>query len=279
MKKKYPVLENDILQSNNPTKKSWIKISFVDFKTSIMLLNNEGNKDVIRQFIMLEKMFNDYSKYVMEFKLTNSESKYKEKLICKERENIELKNKMTILNDIVLKKGNIYKNQIFYVSTTKSYALKNIFKIGGYENKDKLKLGSLNSNTKKQQKNNSLPSSTYMFYNNCERFYNVAVFECHDYFLLEAILCSFLKNFRILNKKKMFKINFEDLIASIYIILGQLEDNVLYFNAVQPKFIDNLVFVKEIKENNEIKTYNTDFYSKTVGLKRDFNIQTQDSVV
>lgn len=250
---KYPILKTDLFLSNNPTKKVWIKLPFKNFKESIMLLSTPDSKETRKMFMLLEQIFYDYNKYAIGYHTRQFEIEYKNKLSVKERENKELKNKICVINDMVIQKGNIHRNQIFYIATSRLYGMQNIFKIGGVENRSFIKSKFNTPNTEKSIEDN---------------FFYVALYECHDYKLVEQFLSSFLNNFKIPNKNDLFKINFDNLNNVVGIIIDQLDEYISYFNCMQPKFIDNLIFVRDLKENIEIKNKEKGIWLNTNNLKK-----------
>lgn len=239
----YPLLENEIIlyDYNNLIQKTWLKLSNSAFKESIMLINHNNSKIVRKYYIIIEKILIDYSKYIFELDSNELQDKLKTKLLIKEKENEKLKFKVSLINDMFLQKGNIRRNQIFFIATTKSYSLQNIFKIGGLENK----------NYNKHRDN----------------YYLVAVFECHDYRLVEHFISSFLFNFKIPNKKDLFKINYDDLFDISKKIINHLDEYISYFNCIQYKLLDNLVNTKEINEDMRIVNYENGIWLNSKNIK------------
>lgn len=250
---KYPILKGDLYISNNPTKKVWIKLPFKHFKESIMLLSTPDSKETRKMFMLLEQIFYDYNKYAIGYHTRQFEIEYKNKLSLKEKENKELKNKICIINDMVIQKGKIHRDQIFYIATSRLYGMQNIFKIGGVENRNLIKTRFSDCDTKNTKD---------------DRLFYVALYECHDYQLIEKFLSSFLANFKIPNKKELYKINFDNLNNVVSMIIDQLDEYISYFNCMQPKFINNLIFVKNLKENMEIKNKEKNIWLNINNLKK-----------
>lgn len=249
---KYPVLKGDLYVANNPTKKTWIKLSFKNFKESIMLLSSSDSKETRKMLILLEQIFYDYNRYAISYHTRQIAIDFKNKLYIKEKENNELKNKICIINDIVIQKGKLYRDQIFYIATSRLYGMQNIFKVGGLDNRNliKTRFGTYNTN---DVKNDSL-------------FY-VAIYECHDYRLVEYFLSSFLANFKIPNKKELYKINFDNLNSVVRMVINQFDEYISYFNKVQPRFVDNIVFIRNLQENIEIQNKEEDIVVNNKHLK------------
>lgn len=245
----YPFLENEIMlyDYNNLIQKTWLKLNPSAFKESLMVLNHNNNKMIRKYYIILEKILFDYSNYMAEFKSKQIESELKSRLSLKEKENEKLKFKVNLINDMFLQKGNIQRQQIFYIATTRIYALQNIFKIGGLGNKNY---------------NKHRDSSYYL----------VAVFECHDYRLVEHFLSSFLFNLKIPNKKDLFKINYDDLFDIAKKIINHLDEYISYFNCIQYKLIDNLVNSKELQEDLKIVNYENGTWLNSKNIKFNSNL-------
>lgn len=245
----YPYLESEIIlcDYNNLIQKTWLKLTTSAFKESIMLINHNNSKELRRYYIIIEKILLDYSKYIYNFNNNQMELDFKTKLSLKEKENEILKLKATVINDMFLQKGNIQRNQIFYIATTKLYSVQNVFKIGGLENK----------NYNKHKDNN---------------YYLVAVFECHDYRLVEHFISSFLFNFKITNKKDLFKINYDDLFDISKKIINHLDEYISYFNCIQYKLIDNLINTKEVKEDLKIINYENGIWLSSKNIKMSSNL-------
>lgn len=211
----YPYLEVD--------KRSWIKLTKKNFLDVIILLNNKKLKEYTDS---INDLITRYSLYLLEHK---SEIDLKKKIVVLEKENNELKNKFRSMADFFVKRGNLEPKQIFYIATSNIYSQENIFKIGGVEDLSLLE--------KKKD------------------FFFAALFQTHDYRLIEHFLSSFLSNFRLF-ESDLYKINFDDLLDIVIDFVNSTNGYVAHFNFRQPTLVANLFKTKEIKENMEIRNYN-----------------------
>ena len=201
-----------------------------------------------------------HGEYKLKKDLESANLEFQTKLMLKEKENQELKNKVSLVNNMVIQRGNIMRTQIFYIATSKKYSMENIFKIGGVEHKNLIK-SRFNTYNTERPKNDS--------------FFYAAIFLCHDYKLVENFISSYLSNFRLPNKKELFRINFNSLLDVTTKIINQLDEYVSYFNCNQQHFIDNLINVNEVKENIQIRNYCSGVWLDTKNHnKKYFNVVT-----
>lgn len=266
----YPFLKEEVdsYTKNNLVQKTWLRLKTNHFKESIMLMNNNNSKMLRKYYISLENILFDYSLFVSEKKKekelesTKRELKqeYQTKLMLKEKENQDLKDKVSLVNNMVVERGNLMRTQIFYIATSNKYCLENIFKIGGVEHKNLIKSRFNTYNTERPK---------------TDSFYYAATFLCHDYKLVENFISSYLSNFKLPNKKELFRINFNDLLEVTTKVVNQLEEYVSYFNCNQQRFIDNLINVMEVKENIQIRNYCGSVWLDTKNCnKKCFNVVT-----
>ena len=178
---------------------------------------------------------------------------FEEKLSLKDKEYNDLINKNSLVTDMMIKRGNIHFNQIFYIATTKKYTRENIFKIGGVEHTGLLKSRFQTYNTERPK---------------LDSFYCVAVFRCHDYKLVEHFISSFLFNFRLPNKKELFRFNLYDLINFVTDLLNYLEDQVSDFNCSQEEYLLNIINTKQHPENMNIRNFESDVWMDTRNLRK-----------
>lgn len=186
------------------------------------------------------------------------EEEYQTKLMLKEKENQDLKDKVSLVNNMVVERGNLMRTQIFYIATSNKYCMENIFKIGGVEHKNLIKSRFHTYNTERPK---------------TDSFYYAATFLCHDYRLVENFISSYLSNFKLPNKKELFRINFNDLLEVTTKVVNQLEEYVSYFNCNQQRFIDNLINVMDVKENIQIRNFCSGVWLDTKNCnKKRFNV-------
>ena len=201
-----------------------------------------------------------HGEYKLKQSLNQLTASFKDQLSLKEKENSELKNKLSLVGDLVIERGNIKRTQIFYIATSKIYSCQNIFKIGGVDNYSLIKSRFKTYNTERPKK---------------DVFYYAAIFICHDYRLVENMISSFLFNFKIPGKKEMFRINFNDLLDVSRKIIDQLDEYISYFNCNQQRFVDNLLYYNDVHEDKNIKNYATGVWSSK-NNKRKYNYLTNE---
>lgn len=248
----YDYIQDEIkeLSQNNLKQKTWIILSVKDLKSLIMRLDTKVAQQIRDYYITLEEIVFDYSKYVSEFKMNQLSIEYKNKLALEQREremleedikelentNKHLKNKVLSINNLVIKRSNILKEQIFYIATSELYSKQNIFKVGGMENDSHIK-------SRKSTYNTERPKEDTFFY--------VGLFYCNDYRLVENFIASFLSIYKLPNKKELYNIYYDDLFDFVKRVIDVLDVFISYSNTHQNEIISNLTSGEfcQVKEN------------------------------
>lgn len=213
------------LSSETLIQNTWIILSIKNFKKFIMNINNSVSNEIRNYYITIEELFYDYSKYL--FKI-------------KEQENQNLKKKFDLSKGLIIQKMIINPTQIFYIATSYFYSQQNIFKIGGLESIENKKSRAITYNSERPKN---------------DAFYYIALFQCHDYKLVEHFISSYLLNFKLKDKKELYRINFNDLNNIVFMIINQLNEYVSFFNSNQCNYLNNILDIEEVKETDTVNSF------------------------
>lgn len=163
-----------------------------------------------------------------EYKL-QKELKKKDKEIKLCKENLEKEKRRTLrLKELAIQYKLRDMDQIVYISTCKSYAKQNRFKIGGVECKEKLKGRLCNYNTSSAKG---------------DEWYFCKIYKVSNYKTAENRILDLLDKFRDdqdKKRKEMLHIHFDDLKDILDFICEDYEEEIDYLNDNIKQYVDNL---------------------------------------
>ncbi len=175
------------------------------FKESLMMMNTDRAKQVRHYYIQLEEVYKEYMKYyVNSINTALKESKKSADTF-----------KMMILN-----KSTYMADQYVYIATTKSYAKKNIFKVGCTTRLEKRMSGYQTGRSSD------------------DKYCYVYLMKCVDSRAMEQLIFTRLKQFAHEGSKELFQIHFETL-KSIIDTFAQFEmESVDTLNSIVLQYYD-----------------------------------------
>ncbi|CCU56120.1 N1R/p28-like protein [Choristoneura rosaceana entomopoxvirus 'L'] len=215
------IIEIESITSNNIIQKSWIRLSVRNFKKLILRLRTKVADEIRDYYITLEEILYDYAKHINNY---NNILKNKEIIQLKlekekaERRSLRLKEKF-----IEEKKHKL--DQIIYISTSKSYAAQNRFKVGGVDNNNLLKprLSTYNSRSAEG-----------------DEWYYTYIKKVNNYKQFESRFWSVMSSFRDKKDKEILILYYNDLIDIFNFIADNYNEDIDYFNKNVKIFIDNI---------------------------------------
>ena len=248
----YPCVqkESDQLKlSFNLDKKRWICVDQRAFKKAVLKLNTESAEIVRDYYLNLEEAMFAYGEYTMNFLMEKSEIQKKtrdlelsqmiEQLTIKEKLEEDLKNKLIkaekeaeehrqyvlVLKELAINDQRRPLNEAIYISTSKSYANQNRFKVGGVEGMDKLKSRFAGYNSRSSVD---------------DLWYYSDIFRVANFRAAEKRIEDVLGRFRERKNKEIYVLHYDDLKRYVEWITQHYEDEVEKFNQELDILISNL---------------------------------------
>lgn len=245
----YPCVQKESEQlklSFNLDKKRWICVDQRAFKKAVLKLNTESAEIVRDYYLNLEEAMFAYGEYTMNFLMEKSEIQKKtrdlelsqmiEQLTIKEKLEEDLKNKLIkaekeaeehrqyvlVLKELAINDQRRPLNEAIYISTSKSYANQNRFKVGGVEGMDKLKSRFAGYNSRSSVD---------------DLWYYSDIFRVANFRAAEKRIEDVLGRFRERKNKEIYVLHYDDLKRYVEWITQHYEDEVEKFNQ---EFISNL---------------------------------------
>ncbi|CCU55818.1 N1R/p28-like protein [Choristoneura biennis entomopoxvirus] len=215
------IIEIENITSNNIIQKSWIKLSVRNFKKLILRLRTKVADEIRDYYIILEEILYDYAKHINNY---NNNLKNKEIIQLKlekekaERRSLRLKEK-------IIEEKKHKMEQVIYISTSKSYAAQNRFKIGGVDNNNLLKprLSTYNSRSAEG-----------------DEWYYTYIKKINNYKHFEIRFWSVMSSFRDKKDKEIIILYYNDLLNIFEFISENYDKDIEYFNEHVKIFIDNI---------------------------------------
>ncbi|CCV02173.1 hypothetical protein IIV25_155R [Invertebrate iridovirus 25] len=255
----YPCVQKEsekLKLSFNLKKKKWICMDQRNFKKAVMRINTE-NADIVRDYYLnLEEAMFAYGEYTMNFLIEKTERQRKirdfdlslamEQLAINEEETKELEERLEqekearlkaekeaeehrqyslVLKELTINDQKRPLNEIIYISTSKSYANQNRFKVGGVEGVDKLKPRFSGYNSR------SSIDDEWFF----SDLFKVANFKA-----AEKRIEDVLGRFREKKSKEIYVLHYNNLKQHIEWICNHYEDEIDQFNRELDMLISNL---------------------------------------
>ncbi|CCU56119.1 N1R/p28-like protein [Choristoneura rosaceana entomopoxvirus 'L'] len=226
----YPILENELklYDKHALVQKTWLILTVKNFKESIIMMNNSNSKNIRKYYITLEEILFDYAKYISEYNLQNEKNKIKELQINNNQLKLEkekAERRSLRLKEKFIEEKKLKLDQIIYISTSKSYAAQNRFKIGGVDNITLLKprLSTYNSRSAEG-----------------DEWYYSHIKKVNNYKQFESRFWSVMSSFRDKKDKEILILYYNDLIDIFNFIADNYNEDIDYFNKNVKIFIDNI---------------------------------------
>jgi len=218
------------------------------FKKSLMMIRTEKANQIRDYYVDIEDLCLEFNKYLLENKNTELQNKDKE-LEDEKKKNFKL-------SDNLKNFTHLEKTEHIYIVTSKTYAAKNIFKIG--KAKDcTARLCSYNTGKHSDDLN-------YFCY----------IHKCYNSVYLESLINSFLYQYRDKHSAEVFIINYKYLEKIVKYICEKYDNITDYFNT---EIIENLaeiaseepIIPKSILEKQETKPKKSNFGKSSVIFNKD----------
>lgn len=188
--------------------KYWIIMNIEDFQKSVMRLDTKNAENIRDYYLNIEKVMFAY----VDYKRLESDNR----AIKAERRELRLKEKFVEFQ----KKE---QTQIVYISTSKSYAAQNRFKVGGTES----------VNTAKNRLNQYNTRSA-----EGDEWYYAKIHKVSNYRAFENRFWDIMNKFRDTKDKEMIVMRYDDLEHGFDFIVENYHEDVEYFNNNLKLFID-----------------------------------------
>lgn len=188
--------------------KYWIIMNIEDFQKSVMRLDTKNAENIRDYYLNIEKVMFAY----VDYKRLESDNR----AIKAERRELRLKEKFVEFQ----KKE---QTQIVYISTSKSYAAQNRFKVGGTES----------VNTAKNRLNQYNTRSA-----EGDEWYYTKIHKVSNYRAFENRFWDIMNKFRDTKDKEMIVMRYDDLEHGFDFIVENYHEDVEYFNNNLKLFID-----------------------------------------
>ncbi|AAG02900.1 MTG motif gene family protein [Betaentomopoxvirus amoorei] len=210
---------------NNIIQKTWIKLSVKNFKKLILKIRTAIADDIRDYYITLEEILYDYSKYIKDYKLKQLELSKNKEIEQLKLEKDKAERRSLRLKEKFIEEKKLRSDQIIYISTSKSYAAQNRFKIGGVENNNLIKprLSTYNSRSAEG-----------------DEWYYTYIKNINNYKHFENRFWSVMSSFRDKKDKEIIVLYYNDLINIFNFISENYNEDIEYFNKNVKIFIDNI---------------------------------------
>jgi hypothetical protein len=230
----YPTLKNELklYDKHALVQKTWLMLSVNDFKESIMMMNNNNSKMIRKYYIKIENILFDYGKYISDYNIKIKEIEQNNKILELKNKNEQLtqekekaERRSLRLKEKFIEEKKLKLDQIIYISTSKSYAAQNRFKIGGVDNNNLLKprLSTYNSRSAEG-----------------DEWYYTYIKNINNYKQFENRFWSVMSSFRDKKDKEIIIIYYNDLLEIFNFISENYNEDIDYFNKNVKIFIDNI---------------------------------------
>ena len=190
-------LEN--IEFNNHNKTKHLIVSPQCFKESLMLLKTDKSKIIRKYYLLLERLFKSYSKYQLQLK---------------DKENAELKYKMTDLSLEVKEFKRFDFDEYIYLAISDAYAKNQLIKLG-----------------KSIQPKQRMKSFNTMVLNK-NKFYICFIVQVHNCSFVENLLFDIFKNHRDVSPSELLKIEFSKAVTIILDVISKYNQIINYGNQV-----------------------------------------------
>lgn len=231
--------------------KYWIIMNIEDFQKSVMRLDTKNAENIRDYYLNIEKVMFAYVDYIKQQKEIKNKQKIiyenqqmKENLEIEKQQRIEAEHRETEIQKQLIESDNRAikaerrelrlkekivefqkkeQTQIVYISTSKSYAAQNRFKVGGTES----------VNTAKNRLNQYNTRSA-----EGDEWYYAKIHKVSNYRAFENRFWDIMNKFRDTKDKEMIVMRYDDLEHGFDFIVENYHEDVEYFNNNLKLFID-----------------------------------------